>query len=449
MNIVKSSRCDVEFRWLRLMNGFNLFVYGAGIALSILAAHEQPAFSQERDSDWARQTASDAFFHVSVAGKLSGQRGTTSRSGKAFAIASDLVITSRHVIGSQSDWEPDKESGLPEEVEEVLNPILREIEIVRTDANDGEALGSPIKDLFVVEPEGTRADVVGIALTSSAVKKPFRISLCDLVKGKTYTAILTVDSPKTASSITKVMPVSLLAHGYKPTAFGDLYVFEPVAGTTYSADPEGHDGSPILDEKGEVVAVVSAVTKDANNQKWILGTPIGTSFPSALDLLSVVSAANDQQIRCSLAQAVAAQAFWTLDVSRDEDGRVNSIGLRYENLVEPNIIAIKIVAEYWGYESDVAEELTNIKRRDPAADQDIVLTRANARQREFTTDEIHRIGKDLIESNLEGSACILYVKLNIFPRISAPLPSDLADDSGYLKRPIIRKIPWNDKCGSG
>lgn len=411
-----------------------------------------PATAQVRDDVWARELSQGALFHVEVIGKLK-DGGEERRIGKAFAIGSDQLITVKHIVGDAGEWAA-KAAEIPEEVFKVLKPIDRALHVTKIKDYQvpSPELSQPTSETVVLSPGAEGIDAVGVAVPDITIEKPFRLSLCGISKGNTYAAIMTRESPDRAQSLSEPIPVPLLANGYDPVQYGGLYVFELQGPPKFSTQHEGHQGSPILNEEDQVVAIVSAVTLGPNNQLRILATPITPLVPPASLLLAQApeSAPRDNAgVKCSLSQTVrrihdrvAAQAFWSVDVARDSKGRIGRVAVTYESVAEqPSITAVKLFFEFHGTEHGFQDDITRIS--DPREDPDFTVLEMQGQDRRFETDDIGEIGRNLIEPDIQGDGgSISFVKLYIFPKVSDQVSLAMLDQLGYLKVPIVRKLQW-------
>ncbi|MGO6667043.1 hypothetical protein [Rhizobium ruizarguesonis] len=405
----------------------SLFATRWQLALPLVLVQVTSALAQDttpiwRDTDWVSAKAKAAYFHISVKGTLAdGEVGQ--REGKAFAVGPNLLVTSQHLVGGSSEWKP--ATGIVVEVARAMHAVDRGITLRRV-----EGPPTKIENPNVLAAADLIGDAAGISVPAVKLDTRFRLSMCDIVQGHRYASIMTsADDPSDPSSIELPLLVELNAAGYQPAKYGPLYIFDLVDNPSFSGEPNGHDGSPILDEDGSVVAVVSAVTaKPGGNGYNVLATPIQPQFPSAAALLARapdVTAGAEDGLKCSLSETVkrindqvAAHASWTLRVDHEEDGRPkDEIFIRYESVAaEPNIDSIKVGFDFWGKQRKEAP--TRRLTYSDTTINEIQLTRsAPFSNREFSTSEIVLEGKRQVETLLnekKEGGYIDYVEVRVF-----------------------------------
>lgn len=386
---------------------------------SPLAQESTPAW---HSPDWVTAKARAAYFHVSVKGILADGKAEQ-REGKAFAVGPNLLVTSQHLVGGASDWAP--ATGFAKEVSRALRAVQRSITLQR-------AGGAPtkIENPNVLADIDLTGDAAGISIHTLTLDSRFRLSMCDIVAGRKYASIMTsAETPSDPTSIEQALLVELNAVGYQPAKYGPLYVFDLLDNPRFNGEPDGHDGSPILDEDGSVVAVVSAVTAEAGGNGYkILATPVQPQFPSAAALLARapdVTAGADGGLKCSLSETVkrindqvSAHAVWTLRVDREADGRPNDeIFIRYESVAdEPNIDTIKVGFDFYGKQRKEAP-IRRLTYPDTTINE-IALTRSEPfSNREFPTSELVLEGKRQVETLLnekKEGGYVDYVEVRIY-----------------------------------
>ncbi|CDX58791.1 hypothetical protein MPL3365_30311 [Mesorhizobium plurifarium] len=423
------------------------------------------ALAQGHDAVWARHLVADAFFHLEVTGTRASKigkpalvNGTPTFVGKAFAITPKLLLAPQHIVGYPGDWAgkvSDPARPQLEEVTDALRPLDRKIGLTRLKSLEpADGLSNQIRDAFVVSPVAEELDVVALSLNKDTVSSPLHLSLCNIVDGNIYTAILTHDTPQSAASMAELVAVPLVASGRNPELYGNLYVFQVKDSSGFKVT-NGHEGSPILDDQDAVVAVVSAVITDDAGNTTVLATPIGPSFPGAIDILSRApdgALQNDSGVGCSLSQTVrrmndrvATQAFWSVDAKRDKQGEIGKVVISYESTAEhPNVSAIKLNLEFWGKENGHQDTITRITDSREQKDQDFVVEGSDD-AREFDTDEVSRVARELIKPRIKDHGYISFVKVYIFPRLNDLVSPELRDGSGFLINPIVRKIYWTQE----
>jgi hypothetical protein len=319
-----------------------------------------------------RNTAEErnVLFHVEVTGNRQGGDDTMPSLGKAlpilgkaFPIGQNLVVTSRHVVGTDREWKEKEDRN--REIKRATQILDRNISLWYLNATNGKMSDQIDKNLVVPAPSQV-SDAVGILLPDDErLSKYYCLSMCAIDKAKnSYRAILTSADPSDRASVKELVSVPLTPRGYDPKAFGSLYVFD-VANNNFNFEgnpTNGHDGSPILDGENQVVALVSAVTRPPQSGWKLLATPIGPFFPGASDILLSrgidVQQGGSLNFSCSLADAVeriqyqfSGRLIWTLHEERDKDkgGSLTNLILSYESVSEtPNIDEFQVQYRFYG-----------------------------------------------------------------------------------------------------
>jgi hypothetical protein len=427
--------------------------------LLVLLALARPAAPQPSDvteseaqpgtPDWANKRARDAFFQVSVSGQTARPDIPNQRQGKAFAVGPHLLVTSQHVIGDASDWKPRDSANdgrpLAIEIKRALRPVDRTIEITRALPD------SPIETLTdsIVLPTPYALDTAALLLPNNEFKKYFRLSLCDIKKGDKYGAIMVTEDPTEPSSAKSGAFVELEAEGYKPEQFGPLYLFVRTGGANFNGSSEGHDGSPILDGEGNVVAVVSAVSAKGGSGYLVLATPIQPLFPAASALMArsidFASDARATSLKCSLSdtvkqirEEVSAHVSWKEEPERDGENILEELRLHYDPMSPQTAIQSMVVEyNYWGTRGPEAPNgmkplpvpvPTNINTYSPSTEQ--------GRERDFDLTDIVRIGRQVLEPELKR-------KGGYIEKLSIDLYRISLGGDRYAKPQTI-EIKWQD-----
>lgn len=436
-----------------IVGGFFLLaiVFGLSVAISDLAA------AQEADGSLslsAEELSRDRVFHVEVTGVPATGSSEITRSGKAFAVGPNILITARHVVGSNGDWKP--ADAVPEEIARVTRRLQRVMSLTRVKEYDPVDLAPPTKRVFVVPPLSEELDAVIVSAPELKVHEPFRLSFCDIVAGKNYRVLLTEDDPTQRESLGKPVAVDLVARGYKPDEFGSLYVFEPSAGQNFSKEPNGNGGAPIVDAAGDVVAMVSAVY--TQNATYILATPITPQIPGASNFLARIPGVDGQDtVQCSLGQTVrkiydrvASQYYWAVEVTRAEDGTIEKIVVSYDDPTsETAMPSVKILPTFYGITKNFQDKPETIPDVRPHEEQ--YLTSASSYgSRTYEFGGLKQIGSanyqrdanNIARKCTEQKCGIKFLRIDIFPQVNERLSSDLIDEGKYLRRPITRSFPW-------
>jgi hypothetical protein len=399
-------------------------------------------------NDWVKA----AFFHVTVTGKLQGKTPPeeATRQGKAFAIAPNLLVTAQHIVGDPAEWrhKTSQDDRIEQAIERAAHPLDRNVQIKRaTDTGSDSAFANPM--VLPVSPYPV--DTAAISFQGLSLERFFRLSMCGIQDKQHYAALMTDDdNPTDPRSVDRITAVELVAKGYDPKKYDTLYTFEPVDSSSIKGDGDGHDGSPIFDSDGNVVAIVSGVV--ASGDKWLLlATPIQPIFPGASALMALgpdISGNADTNMKCSLFDTVkrirnevASHAVWTVEVEpAKSDNDYATIRISYENLEEnPNIDSIEVTYNFFGLDQDDQTSVETIREyNDPNKNK---LPLPPSGKREFKTTEIAEIGNTLVVPHVKAArpvGFIQYVQLKIVPKLSNKSGGGLLDRS-----PVTRYVPWS------
>lgn len=375
------------------------------ISAMMIAVWVSPATAEPGDAAWLKEMARSAVFHVSVTGKLPTNPPTRAplRSGKAFAVGPNLVVTSQHLLGDPEEWaQADSPS---EQIRRLVRPLERTMSL--RPAN-GDAIAGGI-----VLPAAFVSDVAGISIPNRKLTSYFRLSMCEISETRIYTAIMTeVSFPSDPTSIDYMTLVKLRPGKPNPSEYGSLLVFDTVEPPQFHVDPTGHDGSPVLDEDGSVVAIISAVVEAPGGGYRILATPIQPLFPVASAVMALAPASDgsaDASLKCSLSDTVKrindqviAHATWSVDIpERDPDGLPEEgLYLRYESVAErPSIKKISFEYRYIGAQrKDEQPRELKYQSKDNKVN---ILTLQQSSSWKFALREIIIEGKEEVEPYLE------------------------------------------------
>lgn len=369
------------------------------------------------------EKARQAFFHVETQGTPRDPSDPTqeaSRWGKAFAVGPDTLVTALNVVGSETEWQFSRTSR--DEITRIVRPLLRTVRLV---APGG---GETSDDSLLVLPAPSAAiDAASIVVPGLQLSGYFDLSLCDIVEGKVYNALMSgAADPSAESSLEDLKVIPLVASGYEPASYGPLYVFEPDGQPTYASESWGHAGSPVFDEDGNVVAVIATVTVGAGGTFKVLATPIQPLFPGTNQLLArgPDPSAQSGQLKCSMVDMVdrihdqvAAHAIWTVSAEIDEGEPTGDILFEYESVADPpNIASIEVRYQFWGTEKESDIEPQRLSLR-PWTEDTIVLNAM--KKRRFSTSEIVEVGRSLYEPTIfPTNGRIWYVTLIIVPTLT-------------------------------
>lgn len=394
----------------------------AVLALAVVCAQAE-AQTGNGSEEAILEKAELAFFHVETRGTPRDPDDPTQeavRSGKAFAVGQNTLVTARNVVGAETEWKPARTTR--DEINRTVRPLLRD---VRLGAVGGMEIAPD--SLLVLPPPSNAIDAASIVVPGLKLGAYFQLSLCDLVDGKIYNGLMTgAADPSQDDSLRNLTVVPLVARGYQPATYGALFVFEPVEQPTYASEPWGHGGSPILDEDGNVAAVIAAVTVGAGGVSKVLATPIQPLFPGTNQLLArgPDPAARNDRLKCSMVDMVArihdqvaSHAIWTVSAESEEGRPTGDILFEYESVADPpNIASIEVRYQFWGTENE-GDELTRIAHR--PSNLDIVVLDPDRRQRSFSTSEIVSVGRRLVEPYIQpNKGSIQFLRLTITPTLT-------------------------------
>lgn len=425
------------------------------------------ALAQELDRE-ADELSVGRIFHLKVHGKTQPGNSRADRTGRAFAIASDLLVAPGTIVGGDKDWLPAPSKGSAfEDIERQASPLDRSI-VVTTTREDlplekGQSSGN-----VIVSGSARDIDAIGLLAPDLSIEQPFGLSLCRIVPNKTYTALLADGDPESPDSLLRPINVPVVAEGYKAADYGNLYAFRPEKKTDIEVR-RGLEGSPILNENGNVVAMVSLIVDIRG--PVILATPISPQFPGAFSLLTknlrehvVQGGGSDDAVQCSLNETVrkmydrvAGQLTWTIEPRyRSVEEKVNGKTLRYEKLSqlwisydEPpsysqSVKEISIRAKFYG----VIEPGGGIEPLQLANDASEVLKLDEDATRSFNASRFVEAGitlleKDTLKSCLNNGCGIRRITLYVKPIIDTEVWEEMSPSyNNNNNTSVVRNIEW-------
>lgn len=408
------------------------------LALVFLASGPAMVAAQQPAPPTIDQVIERSFFHVEVSG-TTADGSVVQRGGKGFAIAPDVIMTALHLVGTSVEWKPDARD--PDGLDRITHPVLRTLTLFNRAGritSDNALLPGPPLD----------SDTAAILVPDLPTEPYFRLSLCPIVQTGKYTAVVsTRDHPEQPDAIIQVAQIGLSARGYQPAKYGPLYVFDLDRETSFSPEPDGHEGSPILDQNNEVVAIISMVIAEGGHHR-ILATPIQPLIPAAsLALLGNRPTTGGPAWRpsCSLAESVdrlqedvARLAIWNIEIQRDAKGKVDTLVLGYDSAGrDPRITSVKVYYGFYGDPLPFVHDDT-VPQRLSFADPNngvIEMEQSTTDKRSFITHRLGMMGRDLVEPFVktvsEGRGYVDHVEIYIVPMY--------VDLQGEV---VSKRFPW-------
>lgn len=433
------------------------------LGLVVATAGPLPVVAQTEQLQIEQRTIDALFFHVFVKGEAQSPH-VGERWGKAFAVGPDLLITARHVIGDPQEWM--KKTGGKAGIMRAVRPLVRKITL--TSRHSGE-----IEKLVFAQPAPSHTvGATGLFVPGLELDSYLHLSMCKIVKENLYTALMTSENPKIADeSVENVKMIKLKAKGYEPDEFGALYVFDVEDdGQTFQSEPDGHEGSPILNDDGDVVAIVSAVVLEGVTKVRILATPIQPHFPGTMAMLTQTpdqSTERSRKVSCSIADTVqrihkevSQHVTWTVDVksknyfnsetNKRELQVARKIFLSYENIsAEPNILYVDVYVKFFGVDAPYDSLLNDNNPKTEKIGVDLpnqgkitLEETISDGGRKFVTEEIGKWGRKLVvpwvEELSKEKGKIEYVELKLVPFFK----TDLAGSKPLSGKATVLEIPW-------
>jgi hypothetical protein len=183
--------------------------------------------------------------------------------GTGFAIAPDVVITAGHVTRDRlhfANRAGDDKIHIPD----------REVELTFAVGKDRRADIEDTLDVIVTPSPLANTDAASLTLYTRTVN-PLPLSVCDITRGRDYYLLKFSQS---GSAKKKNVPVAVKVRPSDDVAarLGNLMRFEhQIVASDHEARPVGGDsGSPVLDENGHVVGLLTAV--QGSSYLWVTPT---------------------------------------------------------------------------------------------------------------------------------------------------------------------------------
>lgn len=372
--------------------------------LCILLSSISMAQAQPNLEDLAER----AFFGIKVEGTIAPLPPSSTREpvpplrlGKAIAIGPNTLLAPLHIVGVASDWAPREEEAY--HYIGRATPLLdRTIELWNFEADQANT------DNFVLPNLSNEIDAAAIAITGPPLGTYFQLSLCPIIDGSQYTALVTSsDQPEEVESVGDWTALSLTAIGFSPEEFGSLYAFSVAPNIEFHAKKDGHEGSPILNRDNQVVAIVSAVATADNGSYLLLATPVQPLFPGAQSALLAQARPGELTMgrpQCSLAEAVqqlqddvSQLIIWDVDFTHaPDDGKIDMVKLSYSG-VSSALTEVEIRFAFWGIPDLENRPEGERNRIDYTTRESVLYFRPTASRNTFESYEIGKEGRDLAE----------------------------------------------------
>jgi hypothetical protein len=354
--------------------------------------------------------AQQALFEVTVTGTMQFGKQQTIQ-GKAFAVNEHLLVASKLLVRNDADW--DNGPSPANEPEKSKMQLLEKLGVkaLNRAISIKNATGPVTKSAFIVEPDGSSPGVVGIVAPNTSFKSLFSLSLCGIEREKIYYIFLDRDPNAPADDEQdhlQIMPIK--ATGYDPLKFGPLYTFsieENPGDITFATQ----HGTPILDENGNVVAVLSGTLR-VDGKMTVVAAPVQAFFPGASALwANSVKGSGSNTDKCVISDTVkeikddvGSQLSWRLETESTSDSQVLYLVFDRTNK-SSKLKNVKIRAGFRGKRKaeDVSEEIFHYK------DFKFELTDEQISKRRFSAQKIiEYTNSNLIEG--QGEDGIQYQK---------------------------------------
>lgn len=261
--------------------------------------------------DKAQVLANNSYFHVAVVG-LGSDGNKEERAGKAFAIAPDILITARHVVGEVTDW---RNAGTPGGV---VRPD-RKVTLHWMDrANNREPRPHSYLYTTSFSPDTIDASKLTIVLMRTDDIKPLQLSTNGVDPSAKYRVLLVNEDPESPGSIRFPILLDLIPAPYPSPEFGGMYAFDSSGRREIVP---GDSGSPVLNEDDEVVGFVSGV---ANGTVLVtMVSSFASYIPEVTDsrFADLERVTDDLRREIDALKALVSELPRRSDVARFESGR--------------------------------------------------------------------------------------------------------------------------------
>ncbi len=195
-----------------------------------------------------------SLFKVDVEGVRASTEKTEYAKGRAFAIGPETLITARHVTGNQTTWRNKNDSGL-------LYIPHRTITIKAVRKHGNPPIYHQTDKMFVTSAQVEIVDAVKLTAPKFEVKMlGTGLSACPIDPQKVFRALILRDN-----KLEKPRFVELTPDSDRTTDLnGAFRFFNEKFLSAPSKIGSGDSGSPVLNEKGHVIGLISAIESSGN-----------------------------------------------------------------------------------------------------------------------------------------------------------------------------------------
>jgi hypothetical protein len=317
-------------RWVLLGRGKLIAVVAAIQCAVMVLLMPAAALSQDIPDALLRlkdDIALHALFDVKVEGTTQFGKPQAFK-GKAFAVNEHLLVASRLLVRNDADWDDEPSPASDPEKSKLLLLEQLGVKSLNRTVSIRDATGSETKSAFTVDPDRSSPGVVGIVAPNTSFKSLFSLSLCGIEREKTYYLFLDRDPNAPADDEQAHLQITpIKATGYDPLKFGPLYTFA-IDGNPGDVNFATQHGTPILDENGNVVAVLSGTLR-VDGKMTVVAAPVQAFFPGASALwANSVKGSGGNTDKCVISDTVkeikddvGSQLTWRLETESPSDSQ--------------------------------------------------------------------------------------------------------------------------------